>query len=93
MGGMMMSTFLMFVPREITFLFLVVCCVGFFGIFIPWQERKKKKSSPKSPPNTPVRANSGPDPSKLEQLEALKKAGVLTEEEYRQKREEMFRGL
>ena len=35
MGGMVMSTFMMFVPQQAVFLFLTICCVGFFGIYIP----------------------------------------------------------
>ncbi len=42
MGGMVMSTFMMFVPQQVVFLFLTICCVGFFGIYIPYQESKKK---------------------------------------------------
>lgn len=42
MGSMVMSTFMMFVPQQAVFLFLVICCVGFFGIYIPYQESKKR---------------------------------------------------
>lgn len=42
MGSMVMSTFMMFVPQQAVVLFLVICCVGFFGIYIPYQESKKR---------------------------------------------------
>ncbi len=42
MGGMVMSTFMMFVPRHVEFIFLVILCVGFFGIYVPYDESKKK---------------------------------------------------
>lgn len=85
-----MSTFLMFIPERISNLLVILCCVGFFGIFLPWQERKKKKKTTKSPSSAPVRPQSSPDRSKLEQLDALKDAGILSQEEYEQKRRELF---
>ena len=42
MGSMAMSTFMMFVPRHVEFIFLVILCVGFFGIYVPYNESKKK---------------------------------------------------
>lgn len=42
MGSMALSTFMMFTPRAANFIFLTICCVGFFGIYVPYNESKKK---------------------------------------------------
>ena len=42
MGSMVMSTVMMFIPRHVVFLFLAICCIGFFGIYVPYNESKKK---------------------------------------------------
>lgn len=80
MGSMVLSTLLMFVPQHVEFLFLIIVAVGFFGIYVPWNERKKKKNLKKSPPA-----------AKLERLEALRDEGLLSEEEFEKRREEIMR--
>ena len=42
MGNLVMSTFLMFVPQRTLYVFLTICCAGFFGIYIPYNESKKR---------------------------------------------------
>ena len=94
----------------------VLLFVGvFFGIYVPWNERKKKRGRQKPTPKAPAAKNSGrqsvpsfrpdaPDhmhitgaglaPEKqLEQLDVLKNAGLLTDEEYDESRKEILREL
>lgn len=83
MAGMIFSTYTMFLPQHMAVACAIILCIGVFGIYIPWQEHKKKrKQKPKSPPS--------PHPAsgkkRMEQLNALKKAGILTEEEYQAKK-------
>lgn len=103
MGSMVLSTFMMFTPEMANFIFLVIVVVGFFGIYVPLQERKKRGPQPK-PKRFPERKfpRTTPPPErvervsasgiKLDQLKTLKEAGLLTEEEYRQRRDKMMKG-
>jgi len=54
---MVLSTFMMFVPQHVEFIFFVLLCVGFFGIYVPWNERKKKKNAQHK---TTARPSGGP---------------------------------
>lgn len=110
MGSMVMSTFMMFVPQQAVFLFLTICCVGFFGIYIPYQESKKRGETwkplrwlkGKTDKKKPVRRKRdtefdhisaiGPGRGhRLEQLETMRGAGLVSEQEYRQKRNEIMK--
>lgn len=102
MGSMVMSTFMMFVPQHVVFLFLAICCVGFFGIYIPYNESKKKGEvwKPlrwlKRMTSLGVRkekpASTG-GRRRLDQLERLREAGIIFEEEYKQRRRRMEKEL
>lgn len=98
MGSMFMSTFMMFVPQHVEFVFLTICCIGFFGMHIPYQESRKKGEvwpplgwlrkikgavSPGKKPARPVNR-------RLDQMESLRNAGLLTEQEYRRKRNDIL---
>lgn len=92
MASMIISTYAMFLP-ETTYLFcLVVLCVVFFGIFIPYQEhKKKKKQAQKCAPKQPDKpkhtiSEKSEDRKQLEQLKVLKTAGIISEEEYQEKK-------
>lgn len=78
MGSMVMSTLMMFVPWHVEFLFIIIAAVGFFGIYIPWNEWKKKKNLKKMLSS-----------AWLGRLEVLKEEGLLSEEEYGERRAEM----
>ena len=108
MGSMVMSTFMMFVPRHVEFIFLAVLCVGFFGIYIPYQESKKRgkvwgplkwlkaKKPVHKRKNVEFDHISAIGPSmrrRLEQLESLKTAGLIDDREYREKRQEILKEL
>lgn len=80
MGEMALSTLLMFVPQHVGLLFLIIVAVGFFGIYVPWNERKKEKRRKESSPE-----------AKLERLEALRDEGLLSQEEFEARREEILR--
>lgn len=101
MGSMVMSTFMMFVPQHVDFIFLVILCVGFFGIYVPYNESKKKGevwaplrrlkrvrglTSPKEKQTRPVS-------HRLEQLENLRSAGIISDQEYKERRREMEKEL
>ncbi|MCI8553146.1 MAG: SHOCT domain-containing protein [Lawsonibacter sp.] len=105
MGSMVMSTVMMFIPRHVVFLFLAICCIGFFGIYVPYNESKKKgeawrplrwltkkKLVRKKPRREFDRVSAGKPGSQrqLEQLETMKKAGLITDREYQQKKNDIF---
>jgi len=83
---------MMFVPQQVVFIFLTILCVGFFGIYIPWNERKKGKTQKKKPPQ-PQKFQREPASvsSRLEQWKTLKEAGLMDEREYQQKRSEILK--
>lgn len=82
MASMFMSNFMMFLPEKTQWFCAVGLAVFVFGIWIPYEERKKKKK-PKNPQKKPEPVERiAEDRRKLEQLKALKKAGILSEEEY-----------
>lgn len=79
MGSMVLSTLLMFVPQHVELLFFIIIAVGFFGIYVPWNERKKEKNRKESPPA-----------AKLERLEALKEESLLSEEKFEERKKEIL---
>ena len=89
MASMLLSNFMMFLPRQTQWFCLIGLGVIFFGIYIPYEEhKKKKKQKQKHQQNNPEPVK--PDnQTKLEQLKALKKAGLLSEEEYQEKKREL----
>ena len=105
MGSMVMSTVMMFIPRHVVFLFLAICCIGFFGIYVPYNESKKKGEAwpplrwldkvRKIPKDSQSVQRYQRDPSsisaRLEQLESLKSAGLIDGREFRRKREEILK--
>lgn len=110
MGSMVMSTFMMFVPQYVEVIFLTILCVGFFGIYIPYQESKKRgetwkplgwlkgKTGEKKPVHRKKETEfdhiSAIGPGRrhrLEQLETMRGAGLVTEQEYRRKRDEIMK--
>lgn len=109
MGSMVMSTFMMFVPRHVEFIFLTICCVGFFGIYVPYNESKKKgevwapllwlkKITGKRPSRRSgssefdhITSIGSGEQHRLEQLETLKRAGLITEQEYKERRQKIER--
>ena len=65
----------------------ILLCVAFFGIYIPSQERKKRREAARKRSAKEERGPEPPMPAvSLEQIETLKKAGLLTAEEYREKK-------
>ena len=105
MGSMVMSTVMMFIPRHVVFLFLAICCIGFFGIYVPYNESKKKGEAwrplrwlkEKKPVRKETRrefdrvsAGKPGSQRQLEQLETMKKAGLITDREYQQKKNDIF---
>lgn len=114
MGSMALSAFMMFTPAAVNFIFMAILCVGFFGIYIPYQESKKKGevwaplrwlkkiTAPrdKARRRGPSRAefdhisSIGPDERRwLEQLETLKDAGLLSQREYKERRDKITKEL
>lgn len=98
MAGMFMSNIMMFFPEMTQWVCLIGLAIFVFGIYIPYEEhKKKKKQAKKSPvekqePRKPVSTGESVDRmdrKRLNQLETLKKAGLLSEEEYQEKKRQM----
>lgn len=90
MASMIISTVGLFVPERVMMVFLLVACIGFFGIYIPLEEKKKRGGKKRPAPKPRKESNCAikPDPAGQkgpEQLKALKEAGVISEEEYQKK--------
>lgn len=88
MVGSFMSTFLSFFPQNTQWFCIAGLAIFFFGIYIPFDKyRQKRKKAGKWPPKLfkekPPKKQTGW--KQVEQLDHLKKAGVLTEEEYRER--------
>lgn len=88
MVGMLMSNFMMFFPRTTQVFCAIGLAVFFFGIYIPYHEYKQKKkqtkrAAPRPPKRKPVKKPV--DWKQMQQLDILKEAGLLTEEEYRER--------
>lgn len=97
MADMIISTYMSFLPQNTSLFCCIVLAIGFFGIFIPYQEHKKKKRqaqkhSPKQAekPGQTVSEKPGTQ-KKLEQLKTLRTAGIISEEEYQEKKRELQR--
>lgn len=97
MAGTLISNFMMFLPEKTKWFCLIGLCIFFFGIYIPYEEHKKKKKQTQKRAHKrsemPERAASEKtvDQKKLEQLKTLKTAGIISEEEYQEKKRELQR--
>ena len=96
MVGSIISTYMMFLPETTKWFCLIGLFVFFFGIYVPYDKYKQKKKKSKKdssqmqkPQKTVTRGADGNQRKQLEQLETLKKAGLLSEEEFREKKREM----
>lgn len=88
MAGTIISNFMMFLPEQTKWFCLIGLCIFVFGIYIPYEEHKKKKKQKQKnhPQRTDPVQRTAPDRRKLEQLKALKNAGLLSEEEFQEKK-------
>lgn len=95
MAGSFMSTLMMFFPQQTQWVCIIGLCIFVFGIYIPYEEyKKKKKQRQKNLPKKQemekhVSLRPADGQKQLEQLDTLKKAGLLSEEEYREKKRKM----
>lgn len=90
MASMILSAYTALLPTRTVTICAIILSIGFFGVYIPYQEHKKKgKQTRKSPPSP---AKTETDNKQLDQLNALKKAGILTEEEYQSKKRSLKAG-
>lgn len=88
MASMFMSTLMMFFPRGTQWFCLIGLWIFFFGIYIPYDKYKKKKKAEEKKNPKPIRREPVKKPiggKKVEQLDILKEASLLTEEEYRER--------
>ena len=91
MVGSIISTYMMFLPEATKWFCLIGLAVFFFGIYIPYDKYKqrKKKQAKKGPPQKPRMVTRGSPEirrKQLEQLETLRKAGLLSDEEFQEKK-------
>lgn len=97
MAGTIISNFMMFLPERTKWFCLIGLCIFVFGIYIPYEEHKKKKKqaqkrAPKQPKMAKRTASEKTGNQKqLEQLKTLETAGIISEEEYREKKKELQR--
>lgn len=88
MAGMLISNYMMFLPEMTRWFCLIGLAVFIFGIYIPYDKYKKKKKQTKKtfskPPNQKS-VHKQTDRKQAQQLDILKEAGLLTEEEYRER--------
>ena len=93
MAGSLISNFMMFLPQQTQWFCIIGLAIFVFGIFIPYEEhKKKKKQNQKNSPQKKVQVRHtrpAADQTKLEQLKALRQAGLLSEEEYQEKKREL----
>ena len=93
MAGSLISNFMMFLPQQTQWFCIIGLAIFVFGIFIPYEEhKKKKKQKQKNSPQKKVKVRytrPPADQTKLEQLKALRQAGLLSEEEYQEKKREL----
>ena len=93
MAGSLISNFMMFLPQQTQWFCLIGLCIFVFGIYIPYEEYKKKKKQKrkKNPQKQDMVRHTTPagGQMKLEQLKALRQAGLLSEEEYQEKKREL----
>ena len=88
MAGSFISTFMSFFPQKTQWFCLIGLFVFFWGIYVPYDKYKQKKKkeelkNPKPPKQKPV--SKPVDWKQMEQLDTLRNAGLLTEEEYRER--------
>ena len=94
MVGSVISTYMMFLPETTKWFCLIGLFVFFFGIYIPYDKykQKKKKQAGKEPTQkqttrkTAAGGTAGDRKKQLEQLETLRKAGLLSEDEFQEKK-------
>ncbi|MBD5169625.1 MAG: SHOCT domain-containing protein [Oscillibacter sp.] len=91
MASMIMSTFMSFFPAWTTIFVIVGLYIFFFWIYVPYDKYKqKKKKEAKNSPQKQTTQKSTPTVSdQKQQLKALRKAGILSEEEYQKKKRGM----
>ena len=91
MASMIMSTFMSFFPVWTTIFVIVGLYIFFFGIYVPYDKyRQRKKKEEKNSPQKQTNQKPAPTVSdQKQQLKALRKAGILSEEEYQKKKREM----
>ena len=96
MAGSIISTYMMFLPETTKWFCLIGLFVFFFGIYVPYDKYKqKKKKNSNNPPQkqkpqkTITRGTAEDRRKQVEQLETLRKAGLLSEEEFREKKREL----
>ena len=96
MAGSIISTYMMFLPETTKWFCLIGLFVFFFGIYVPYDKYKqKKKKNSNNPPHkqkprkTITRGLAEDRRKQVEQLETLRKAGLLSEEEFREKKREL----
>ena len=88
MAGMFLSTLSMFLSDGTTFLFILVLAVFFFFYtdVYGWKEKWNSWKLKRAKGGGETKAARS---SELEKLKALKDAGLLSEEEYRQRKREI----
>ena len=97
MAGTIISNFMMFLPEKTKWFCLIGLGVFVFGIYIPYEEyKKKKKQARKRAPKQSEMSERADfekagDRKQLEQLKTLKTAGIISEEEYQEKKKELQR--
>ena len=91
MANMIISTFSMFLPQRTLMFCMIGLCIIFFGIYIPYEERKKNKKKKNQFRKQETERHTVPESEKrrLEQLKTLKDAGLLSEAEYQEKKREI----
>ena len=91
MASMIMSTFMSFFPVWTTIFVIVGLYIFFFGIYVPYDKykQKKKKEAKNSPQKQTTKKSTLTVSDQKQQLKALRKAGILSEEEYQKKKREM----
>ena len=91
MVGSIISTYMMFLPQKTQWFCLIGLGIAIFGIWIPYEEHKKKKKQKNQSKKQETARRTGleADRKKLEQLKTLKNAGLLSEEEYLEKKREI----
>ena len=88
MAGSVISTFMSFFPQSTQWFCLIGLFIFFWGIYVPYDKyrQKKKKEGKKNPkPSRKKLAKKPIDWKQVQQLDILKEAGLLTEEEYQER--------
>ena len=91
MASMIMSTFMSFFPVWTTIFVIVGLYIFFFGIYVPYDKykQKKKKEAKNSSQKQTIKKSTPTVSDQKQQLKALRKAGILSEEEYQEKKRRM----